>query len=172
MVSIWKINPLLLKNINQLDHIYFCSYCCAFIDSNKFKSLLVKVTNPDIYIKRNDIYKYPIEYTKCYICNRLIHGILNGPDIIDFITYIGDINIGLIKRISVWYYNDIYDDFGKNIKNIFNVDHNQVKNIYRAIKELKGLPSKDIINKKANEITDIVLFNIKSNHIVSSKNFE
>lgn len=172
MASIWKINPLLVKNIDQLDHIYFCSYCCAYVNSNKFKSLLVKATNPDICIKRDNIYKSPQRYTKCYICDRLIHGILNGPDIIKFITHIGDINVLLIKKISVWYYHDIYDNFGKNIKNIFNIDHNQVKNIYRAINDLKGLPSKEIINNKANEITDIVLFNIKSNHRVQSEIFQ
>jgi hypothetical protein len=157
MNIIWQINPSYYKNINNFlnfsDSIYFCSYCCKYVESEKFKKLLISNPNPKFITENN--------YTKCFFCNRFIKGILTGPDIIKFIdsnisTYNYENNFYLLlTKITTWYYHDIYNDFGYLIKKKYNFNSAQIKNIYKYINVLYGLPSKLIINEKANDIVNL-----------------
>jgi hypothetical protein len=175
MVSIWKINPLLIRNNKQFNKLYFCDYCCSHVHSNNFKAMLIKDSNPTIKYINNDTqecendYKPPFEFTRCFICERMIHGIINGPDVFKFITKIYEPNnesslYRTLRKYSLWYYNDIYDNFGINLIKKFGFDHNQTKNIYQNINEIYGLPSEDIINDKANHITNTINFNLTPNN--------
>jgi hypothetical protein len=103
-------------------------------------------------------YKNPDVYEKCYTCNRIISGIVNGPDIIKFISdatkknYSEDSLLLLLRRFSVWYYHDIYDNFNINLKKQFNFSHSHIRNICSAINEMYGLPAANIINERTNDL--------------------
>jgi len=172
MSNIWKINPIYTKHMKSyIDDLYFCSYCCKYIDSRKFKSLLINEKNP-LTVKKidkmtcNNNYIPQTIFCKCYFCDRFISGILNGPDIFTFLKSVDQNNIqesllnNFISKISVWYYNSIYDDFAIDLRKNLNFSKEHVKNISESIHDLKGLPSKEIINTKANELTNIILYNI------------
>ena len=106
------------------------------------KSILDKTT----YISNQDI--------KCYICNRFLREIKNGPNIIKFIEK-NKLNNNLILNIGkykVWYFNDIYDNFGHYLRDKYSFTHNELTNIYQAIYELYALPNINIINEKAEDI--------------------
>lgn len=172
----------------NLKDIYICSACLAYVQSNKFKKLLIYEPNPIIkktydyaenkctviYFDKskqiftnynlNASYLNPITYTKCTICQRWINGILSGPDIIVFlINYIQfnqikstDQLLLILSKNSIWYYNDIYDEFGHDLKNKFKFSHNEIQNIYKTINNLVGLPSIEIINSKIHDIYNLL----------------
>jgi hypothetical protein len=136
--------------------------------NKKFRSLLIPETKPKFILDQDlnlckTSYTNPITYTKCFLCQRYIQGIINGPDIIKFIDNFESKNLStdskcekdlliLISRFKVWYYHDIYDDFGIKLKNRFSMNKNTVRNIYQTINELYGLPQIDIINQRAEYI--------------------
>lgn len=136
MSNIFKVNT---NNAN----IYICVYCHSYIESNKNKSILIKQLTTEKNIK-------------CYICNRYIIEINTGPNIINYITQnISNNNLLLnIAKYKIWYFNDIYDNFGYYLRHRFNFTHQQIKNIYQAINELYALPNINIINEKSNYIYD------------------
>jgi hypothetical protein len=154
MNNIYKLNtnPNTNANLNtninfntSLLDTYFCSYCLAYVESNKFKSLLV-ITNPK---SKN---------SKCHFCERYLSQISNGPDFVKFMLMALDNKesessiLLRLAKISVWYYNDLMDNFVTFLKTQLLLDDGQIKNIYQVINELKALPSKQIINSKANII--------------------
>ena len=170
---IWKLNPSNKLNFNfefdiDIDQTYFCVYCCKHVQNEKFKSLLIPEPDPNFILKQKlneckTSYTNPIIYTKCFICQRYIKGILNGPDIINFIeNSINDSEcennlLILISRFKIWYYHGIYDYFGMILKNKFSMSKNFIKNIYQVINELNGLPQIDIINQRAEYIINLIL---------------
>jgi len=167
---IWKLNPELIKNMKNQDtnlkKLYFCTPCCKYVRCNKFKSFLIKDENP-IFI---DFKNGRLTYTKCYICERMIQGIIKGPDIMNMISYcykyedLEDSLLIKLGKIKVWYYHDIYDNFSHDLINKFKIDIKKVKNMYRLINELYGLPSELIINSKAEDITKFVLYGVNNNY--------
>jgi len=151
---IWKFNNHPTKN-----NIFICEYCRKYIDV-KFSRLFKHLIHVDI----NNIkpvyntYTYKIEYPKCFICDRYIHNILNGPDLLSILSSSSNINdiCQTLSKLSVVYYNDINDNIGHNIIDDYNFSHQDMKNIYSSIKNIEGLPSTTIINDKASYITSLV----------------
>jgi hypothetical protein len=94
------------------------------------------------------------EYCKCYLCNRIIKGILYGPNIIKYLENkkLDSLLLLQLSRVSVWYYHDVYDEIGFKLKKIFNLSSDEVKNIYQSIRVLYGIPQIDYIKSKANEL--------------------
>ena len=145
--------------------------CPPYIIINKYESC-------------TDHYSQPAFYTKCYFCNRYIQGIQNGPDIIEFLDLafnksntkshnkshnksqtqthtqtdtncIDNILLQLAK-VSTWYYHKPYDYFGHDIKKRYNLNSEQIKNIYQNINELYGIPPVENIDEKVNYILDML----------------
>ena len=155
MDYIWKFNQKnmtksnIVKSNIDLSNIFFCSYCLKYVNSIQLKSILN--IEPNINTRHSNS---KINDSKCYLCQRYLIGILNGPDIIKFINMSKDKNIQddhillNLAKVSVWYYNDIEDDFAHNLKQIFKFNNSELINIYQAINNLKALPSKKIINEK------------------------
>ena len=158
MDRIFKVN-------SNKSNAHICLYCHSYIKSSKCKSIftLIKtsnknknknkkylinksITNTTSYITNNDI--------KCYICDRYIKEINSGPNIINYIKdNISNNNLILnIGKYRVWYFNDIYDNFGYYLRDKFELSHDEIKNIYQAIYELYALPNINIINEKAEDI--------------------
>ena len=127
MNKIWKTKS----------NIHVCMFCYNYIESNKCKSLF----------SQTDINKN----IKCYICNRYIYGIVNGPNIVEYIEDNRTNNDFLIimNKYKSWYFNDVYDNFGYYLKHKFKLSHNELKNIYQSINDLQALPNVSIINEKA-----------------------
>jgi hypothetical protein len=125
---------------NKLN-IHICVFCYNYIESKKVKKQFTS-TN----ICKND--------DKCKICDRYIDGIINGPNIIDFINNNKLENDFFIKmnKYKSWYFNDIYDNFGYYLKNKFKYSHEELKNIYQSIDDLQALPNITIINTKAKDL--------------------
>jgi len=193
MDSIWKINSKFISNNDiPFNNIYFCSYCCAHTESLDFRQMLVKDKNPPYeiinkYDKCSDNYSQAKFYTKCYICSRYIKGIQTGPDIIkyldDVLNYKQECNFSKqnssnnrlpecessiylqLGKISTWYYNKSYDNFGHYLKTRYGFNSAQTKNIYQSINELYALPSLEIINEKAEDIVRMVFDKIFGNTI-------
>lgn len=146
-----------------MNNTYICTHCFLHIND---KSIIKYLKNAHgIYKVRSYKldkcimeYQNPDVYEKCYTCNRIISGIVNGPDIIKFISdavknnYSEDSLLLLLRKFSVWYYHDIYDNFNVNLKKQFNFSHLHIKNICSAIKDMYGLPTANIINEKANDL--------------------
>jgi hypothetical protein len=183
MDSIWKIDSKFTSNNDiPFNNIYFCSHCCSHSKLD-FRQMLVKDKNPphEIINKNqqcSDTYSQPKFYTKCYICNRYIKGIQSGPDIIkyldDALNYKKESNkipecessICLqLGKMSIWYYNGPYDDFGHYIKNRYGFNSLQTKNIYQSINELYSLPPLEIINEKTDDVVRMVKDKIIGNTI-------
>lgn len=143
MNLIWKINPSYIEKYNDL---YFCKYCVKYTDDN-FKKLLICETKPLMKNLKN-------EYCKCYFCNRIIKGIIYGPNIIKYleIKKLNSSTLLELSRVSVWYYHDVYDEFGIKLRNKFNFSKEEIKNIYQCIKVLYGIPQIDYIRKKADDL--------------------
>ena len=156
----------IFKVSSDKSNTYICKYCYSYIESNRCKSIFVRtqisdkdkkysinksVTNITSYISNSDI--------KCYICDRFIKEINSGPNIINYITnHISDNNLILnIARYKVWYFNDIYDNFGYYLRDRFKFTHAEIKNINQAISELYALPNINIINEKAEDIYNLNL---------------
>ena len=142
MDKIWKINPL----YNKYNDLYFCKYCIKYTDNN-FKKKIIIEKKPLIKNSKN-------EYNKCYICNRMLKGIIYGPNIIKYLENKKLDSLLLLKlsRVSVWYYHDIYDEMGYKLKEKFNLSSEEVKNLYQCIKELYGIPNRDVIYNKIDEL--------------------
>lgn len=152
---------ILFKVNSDKSNIHICSYCYSYIKSNRCRSIFKQtkisnstksytinksITNTTSYISNHDI--------KCYICDRFIRQINSGPNIINFIKE-NKSNSSLILNIGkfkVWYFNDIYDNFGHYLRDKFKFSHLQIKNINQAIYELYALPNINIINEKAEDI--------------------
>ena len=134
------MNKIYKVNSNKSDK-HICSYCYSYIKSTRCKSLFINNTQIQNLNK----------YTICNICNRFINEINNGPNIIDYIVQNKSKNNLLlnIARYKIWYFNDIYDNFGIYLHDRFKFTHNEIKNIYQAIYKLNALPNINIINEKA-----------------------
>jgi hypothetical protein len=152
MNYIWKINENYILN----DYC-ICSHCYKYIKSKQLKKILKKKYNPPSY-KYDNIFRTKLIYNECYICQRFIEGIVNGPIIDDYIenslkkSEVESSLLLLLNKITIWYYHHPIDYFGHYLKDKFNLNHNQVKNIYQAIQNLYGLPSIEVINKKADDL--------------------
>ena len=143
--------------------IIVCNDCFAHINFTKIKNELIpdNKSNPNYYYyDDNKMYKY----TKCVICNRFIHDIINNPEIIDLmITKLNqDITLEnlfyLISRYSkLNYHNNIYY-LQYELNDIFNFNANSIKNFFKVIKNLNDIPTANIINEKI-----IYIFNHKKN---------
>ena len=176
MNSIWKINSDFTINDNiPFNNLYFCSHCVSHCNSLMFRKLLIKINNPPYEIINKykqciDTYSQPKFYTKCYICDRYLKGIVSGPDIIKFldeafnykqkhnkIPY-NESNVYLqLRKISIWHYHRPFDYFGHYIKNRYDLTSSQLKNIYQSINELYGLPLTETINEKAEYIVRLII---------------
>lgn len=146
-----------------MNNKYICTHCFSYIND---KSLIkhLKMVHGIYKVRSSKIDKCIIEYAnpdvyeKCYTCNRIVSGIVNGPNIIKFISdavkknYSEDSLLLLLRKFSVWYYHDIYDNFNINLKKLFNFSHSHIRNICSAINEMYGLPSTNIINERANDL--------------------
>jgi hypothetical protein len=184
MDSIWKINSKFISdNDLPFDNIYFCSHCIAHTESLAFRKMLIKVNDPPYivpnkYDKCSDFYSQPKFYTKCYICDRYIQGIQNGPDIIKYLddafnyekkcNKIPECESSIylqLGKVSTWYYHKPYDYFGHFLKNRYGLNSAQTKNIYQSMNELYGLPSFEIINEKSDHIINMVNNKIVGNII-------
>jgi hypothetical protein len=175
MSQIYKVDKKKLKLDIQIDNIYICSPCHKYIKSDKFKNLLRISTNPKLYINniKCNIYKNPVEYTKCYICTRCISNIINGPDIIKFLDYHLKENNGILNdeillkigKVSKWSYNDIYDYFNPDLVKRYSFDRGQYRNINQAIRDMEGIPQTSIINNKANDLLTYLTTEITGNAI-------
>ena len=149
-------------NSDKLD-ICICKYCYKYIDSKKHRLIYKKIKISDkksdkIYTinksVRDKISVISNQDIKCYICDRYIKEIKNGPNIIKFIDK-NKLNNNLILNIGkykVWYFNDIYDNFGYYLRDKYSFTHDELTNIYKAIYELYALPNINIINEKATDI--------------------
>jgi len=183
MSIIWKINPKYIhktkeQQISFFDYhdidfskTFFCIHCLKYVKDKKFKSLLIPVKdpypvfydNPTVCEKSNNIKKY----NKCHICERIISGIINGPNIVNFLNnslykYSETEILLKLNKFTVWYYHDIYDDFTINLINNFSFTHEQMKNIHQTIKELYALPNRNIILERADDIYNLVVYNIRN----------
>lgn len=129
-------------------NIHICQYCHI-----KIKKEIQELIKPSIEIDINNIHSKE----RCYICERYITSIINNNNIITYIelnknkSSIDELILN-ISRYRIWYYNDIYDNFGYDLKNRFNFNHNQLKNIYQAITDLYALPTQTIIDNKADDL--------------------
>jgi len=120
-------------------------YCYKHIQSNKIKSIFKN----DIILDKK---------TKCYICERFLIGIVDGPSIIKYIKQ-NQQNENLLQNISkhsVWYFNGIYDNFGFYLRTKFNLSHQEIKNISQAINDLYALQNINIINEKAKDLYNLI----------------
>jgi hypothetical protein len=167
MTSIYTIN----NKLNYYKQYYICSYCYNYIDNNPLKKHLVKADKINLYLNNNyetcsDSYDHKLSYTKCITCNRFLQGILNGPDIITFIEESVKNNettssfMLRLKKSSAFYFNDIYDNFGIIVRQKFNFSHEQMKNIHQSINELYGLPHINVINERAEDIYNYIIYGI------------
>jgi hypothetical protein len=138
MDKIYKVN-------SNKSNTHICKYCYSYIGSIKCKSIL-KQTEVSNYNKIKDL--------KCYICSRFIKEINSGPNIIYYIKDNKSANdlILNIGKYKVWYFNDIYDNFGYYLRDRFKFTHGEIRNINQAIYELYALPNINIINEKAEDI--------------------
>jgi hypothetical protein len=148
-------------------------WCCSYIKSKHFLQILVKSNDFAKNTKNESTFfslqtqsetKTNLRCAKCYICQRFIKGILQGYNLIDYLqktssncNFLTDNMLIQLTKPSVWYYNDISDNIGHELKNKFNLSREDIKNIYRCIKNIKGLPSIEIINNKANEVIMMLL---------------
>lgn len=123
--SIWK---------TKKSNLYLCKYCLSHINNPLFKSMIISST-----IKTKS--------SKCFICNRYLYGIYYGPELLNIINT----EPNNLSKYSTIYYNDIYDNIGFDLMRIYNYSHEQVKNIYQQITNLKGLPSENYINEMAED---------------------
>lgn len=121
--SIWK---------TKKGNLYLCKYCLSHINNPFFKNSIILAT-----IKTKSL--------KCFICNRYLYEIYNGPELLNIINN----EPNNLSKYSTIYYNDIYDNIGFDLMQKYNYSHEDVKNIYQQITNLKGLPSKKYINDLA-----------------------
>ena len=149
-----------------MKNICICKYCYKYIDSKKHKSIYTstKYLNDKIYLTNKQLIN---NITRCNICSRYINEINNGPNIIKFIKK-NKLNNNLILNIArykVWYFNDIYDNFGYYLRDKFSFTHNELLNIYQAINELYALPNINIINEKAKYIYNSTIVHNDLNYL-------
>jgi hypothetical protein len=191
MSNIWKIDTkyniykdYLINTQDQYDNICICSYCIAYLsDKNKLKTIIKPVSvSTDFKTKPSNtcesIYTKPMPYLKCYICERFIQDIINGPNVLKIISDHFNCNncstdlLMTLGKVSVWYYHHPYDYFGHSLKTKFKIDRSYMKNIYQAIKELKALPNFDIIDQRATDLYKYVRFGIggikHNNHLTNT----
>ncbi len=134
-----------------MKNICICKYCYKYIDSKKYKSIYTSTTQLKNKIYLTNKQQLINNETRCNICNRYINQINNGPDIIKFIDKNKSNNnlILNIARYKVWYFNDIYDNFGYYLREKYLFTHGKLLNIYQAINDLYALPNINTINEKA-----------------------